>query len=322
MGKLKAVFFGTPDFSVPALEMLDQHPDIEIVGVVTMPDRPSGRGHQLRSPEVAVYAKEKKLPLYQTSNINKEEEVLSELNGKGVDVFIVLAFAQFLGSKLLKMPRLGCFNIHTSLLPKYRGAAPIQYALLNGDKETGVSIQRMVKKMDAGDIAWSHPVQVSDTETGGQLYTRLKFQAALSLNDFLEALQNDKIKFTAQDESQVSFAPTLSKKDGFLNFQSSSHAKIKNQIRALSPWPGTHCDLNGKRLKVYAIEKVSEIKLAPGQTMVDGNRLLVGCLDAVLRLSDIQIEGKKRCSDTALLNGFKSGGAKLQVKELILNQEK
>lgn len=309
MKKLKTVFLGTPDFAVPCLEVLRAHPQVELINVVTMPDRPSGRGHQLRSPEVAAYAKQHKLPLFQTPNINKEENFLKELETRKPDVFIVLAFAQFLGAKLLKLPSIGCFNIHTSLLPKYRGAAPIQYALLNGDESTGVSIQKMVKKMDAGDIVWSKEIKISPEETGGQLYTRLKFQAALCLNDFIYAVSDDKLEFEKQNEEAVSFAPTLKKENGFLDFSIKSFDQIKNQIRALDPWPGTYCYLGKKRLKVFSVSKV-ESELRPGQTSVSQGALLVGCKDATLRLEDAQIEGKKRCSDTALLNGLQNADAK------------
>ncbi|MCE3014018.1 MAG: methionyl-tRNA formyltransferase, partial [Proteobacteria bacterium] len=162
MKKLKTLFFGTPDFSVATLELLQHHPLIELLGVVSMPDRPAGRGQELKSPEVINYAKNIKIPFFQTENINKEEALLETWKNEKVDLIIVLAFAQFLGSKVLQLPLLGCFNIHTSLLPKYRGAAPIQYALWNGDTETGVSIQRMVKKMDAGNIVVSVPTPIFD----------------------------------------------------------------------------------------------------------------------------------------------------------------
>lgn len=304
MPKLSTVFFGTPDFSVPSLEMLHKRPDIHLAAVVTMPDRPSGRGHQMKSPEVAMYAKAHKIPLIQTENINKDKKALELLEAIDPDLFVVLAFAQFLGQKLLNMPKKGCFNIHTSLLPKYRGAAPIQYALLNGDESTGVSIQKMVKKMDAGDLAWSAPIKLSPDETGGQLYTRLKFQAALSLGDFIDALKAGEIDFIKQDEAKVSFAPTLKKEDGLLDFKNETTKNIKNRIRALDPWPGTYCLLNKKRLKVFSVS-ASDERLSPGEARPVDGQILVGCSDGSLRLQDVQIEGKKRSSDTALLNGLK-----------------
>ena len=312
MQKLNVIFCGTPDFSLPSLEMLHQHPHINLIGVITMPDRPAGRGQELKAPPVAEYAKSHKVPLYQVENINRENEILTELENKKIDFILVLAFAQFLGSRILNLPKLGCFNIHTSILPKYRGAAPIQYALLNGDKSTGVSIQKMVKEMDAGDIVHFHELPISKTETGGQLYARLKFQAALSTNSFIENVLANNLIFTKQDITQVSFAPTLKKEDGFLDFKNSTNEKILNQIRALAPWPGTYCFLNQQRLKIYEVE-TSNIKISPGKTCLEFGELSVGTKDGALRLLSIQLEGKKICSDHELLNGLKNKGGEINI---------
>lgn len=313
MKKLKVIFFGTPDFSVPTLELLYNHPNIEIVKVISMPDRPAGRGQKLQSPPVVEFAKTHKLPLIQTENINKDEEAFLEFNNSECDLIIVLAFAQFLGSKVLNHPKLGCFNIHTSLLPKYRGAAPIQYALLNGDNTSGVSIQKMVKKMDAGDLVHSFELPLNNNETGGQLYTRLKFQAALSMNILIEDVLSDSLQYSPQDEKNVSFAPTLKKTDGLLNFSNSNYETIHNQIRALDPWPGTFCFLNKKRLKVFEIEKDLS-KLQPGEINFESNAMLIGCVDSTIRLKRVQLEGKKACSDSELLNGLKNN-----LNEFVIN---
>lgn len=313
MKKLNVVFCGTPDFSVPTLELLHQHPHINLVGVITMPDRPAGRGQELKSPPVAEYAKSHKLPLYQVENINRDEAALAELENKKIDFILVLAFAQFLGSRILNMPKIACFNIHTSILPKYRGAAPIQYALLNGDSVTGVSIQRMVKAMDAGDLVHFHELPIAPTETGGLLYTRLKFQAALSTNTLINSVLNEKLIFTPQDPAGISFAPTLKKEDGLLNFKESKISTLQNQIRALDPWPGTYCFLNNQRLKVFEIEKLQRT-LKPGETSIEHGHLAVGTIDGTIRLASVQLEGKKICSDTELLNGLKNKGG-----EIILN---
>ncbi len=305
MKKFRVAFCGTPDFSVPTLDLLSHHPHIELVKVISMPDRPAGRGMELKSPEVISFSKENKIPFFQTENINKEPEMLLELKNLNLDFVVVLAFAQFLGSEMLNLGKMGWFNIHTSILPKYRGAAPIQYALMNGDTETGVSIQKMVKKMDAGDLVHFHTVKISPTETGGQLYTRLKFQAALAMNDLIQKMLTSELAFTPQDESQVSFAPTLKKEDGHLQFKDKTKAQILNLIRALDPWPGTYCFLNGKRLKVLEAENY-HTKITPGKSQNDLGSLVVGCLDGSLRLTQIQLEGKKPCSDRELLNGIKS----------------
>ena len=172
--KFNVVFFGTPDFSLPTLEILASHPSISLVAVVTMPDRPAGRGQELKSPPVAEFAKQHDLRLFQVDNINKSEDVLLALESMNIDFFLVLAFAQFLGSRVLSIPKLGCFNIHTSILPKYRGAAPIQYALLNGDSSTGVSIQKMVKEMDAGDLVHFDEVSIDPIDNGETLFNKLK----------------------------------------------------------------------------------------------------------------------------------------------------
>jgi methionyl-tRNA formyltransferase len=305
MKKLRVAYCGTPDFSVPALDLLANHPHIELCYVISMPDRPAGRGMELKSPEVIEYAKEKKILYFQTENINKEPAFLEELKKADLDFVVVLAFAQFLGPDMLTMGKLGCFNIHTSILPKYRGAAPIQYALWNGDTETGVSIQKMVKKMDAGDLVHFHTVPISPTENGGLLYTRLKYQAALAMNDFITKILNNKVTYVPQDESKVSFAPTLKKEDGLLLFEKKTCLEILNLIRALDPWPGTYCFLNGKRLKVLIAEPYHS-KIAPGKAKNDMGSLIVGCIDGTLRLNEVQLEGKKASSDRELLNGIKT----------------
>lgn len=306
MSILNVVFFGTPDFSVPALEILINHPNINVSAVVTMPDRPSGRGHTLHSPPVAEFAKLHKIKLFQTENINKEDDFFTFCNEKKIDFMVVLAFAQFLGSKILNQPHLGCFNIHTSLLPKYRGAAPIQYALLNGDRLTGVSIQKMVKKMDAGDIVKEHKVDIGPTETGGQLYTRLKFQAALTLNDFISDILNNSITSYSQDESLVSFAPTLQKEDGHLDFSLMSASEIFNKVRALKPWPGTFCLVNNKRFKIIDVEIVHDLKLQPNEVNIKNKKFYIGSSSDTIHIKTIQAEGKKVCTDLDFINGLQS----------------
>lgn len=312
MRKFKVVFCGTPDFSLPSLELLFNHPLVDIIGVVTMPDRPAGRGNTLQSPPVAEFAKAHKLPLVQTENINQEDVFLADMTKQGVDFFIVLAFAQFLSNKILELPKLGCFNIHTSQLPRHRGAAPIQYALLSGDEESGVSIQKMVKKMDAGDVAINHPVPVHKYETGGLLYTRLKFACSEALVELIDNLSTNNVKFTPQDESLVTFAPTLSRENGKIDFQNQTAQEIERKSRALYPWPGTWTILNGKRLKVLSLSE-STLKANPGEVNLDQGTLIVGCKTGSVRLDSIQLEGKKPCTDSDYLNGLKSSGKKIEL---------
>ncbi len=311
MNKLKVAFFGTPDITIPSLELLNDRNDIELHTIVTMPDRPAGRGNNLKSPIVAEFAKKHNINLIQSNNINKDIDKLDN----DFDLIIVFAFSQFLNSKILDLPKLGCFNIHTSLLPKYRGAAPIQYALLNGDKSTGVSIQKMVKKMDAGDIAHSLSIEIKKEWKAPELYEELKTLSQNCLNEFLNMALKNSISFKTQDESQVSFAPTIKKTDGFIDFKSSTRNDVLNKLRAFMPWPGIYCFLNKKRLKIFEIES-EPIPLDPGYCSTDFGSLAVGVLDGTLRLKEIQIEGKKACSDSELINGLKSSNT-----DVIINPE-
>ncbi len=315
--KLKTVYFGTPDFSIPTLEILANHPNIDLRLVVTMPDRPAGRGQKLTPPPVAMFAKENKISLWQTENINKEEELLKQLDNENIDLVIVLAFAQFLSEKILNIPKLGCFNIHTSLLPKYRGAAPIQHAIMNGDKVTGVSIQKMVKKMDAGDIVYFQETPIEENETGGMLYTRLKFLAGLSTTEFLKIVFENRLSFQTQDESMVSLAPSIDKKDGLLDFVNMDANTIFNRVRGLNPRPGCFftLDIDGahKRLKVFSAE-ISDYKLTAEKIFIEHGALLVGTKNGTVRLTEIQMEGKNRCSDTTFLNGI-SNHTSLKISE-------
>lgn len=310
MRKIKTIFMGTPDFSIPTLEILANHPHIQLEHIITMPSRKSGRGQKLSPPPIAKYCLENNLPFTQTVSINREEALLERFQKEQAHLIIVLAFSQFLSQKVLEIPRIGAFNIHTSLLPKYRGAAPIQYALLNGDTETGVSIQKMVKKMDAGDIVLSEPIKIRRDETGGELYTRLKYQAALSCHDFIDLILNEKLDYQKQDESLASFAPTLKKEDGFLNFKNESADSLINRVRALKPWPGTYCYLGKETLKIIEIEKTSE-KLPPGTVKASKNSLIIGTVTQGVSLRKVQIPGKKPFHIKDFLNGFK--------KEVMIN---
>lgn len=285
---------GTPDFSVPTLEILHHSPLVELMGVVSMPDRPAGRGQQLQSPAVIQYAKDEKIPFFQSENINQDQALIEQVKKMKLDFVIVLAFAQFLNQEWLSIATGKVFNIHTSLLPLYRGAAPIQAALLNGDKETGVSIQRMVKKMDAGDIAFHSKTHIAEHENGGLLSTRLKFLAALATHDFLEKLSNDTISFEEQDHSKASFASTIKRDDGFLDFSESTAETLMRKLRAYDPWPGTFCFLNQKRVKVFAMEKTTQ-RLAAGETAIGPKReLFIGTKSETLSLLTVQPEGKRK----------------------------
>jgi methionyl-tRNA formyltransferase len=304
----KTVFFGTPDFAVPTLELLHHHPQIELISVVAQPSRPAGRGLEVKDPPVIAYAKEHKLPFFQTPKLHEETTFFEQLKEQQVDLFIVLAFAQFFKTPWLKLPTLGCFNIHTSLLPQFRGAAPIQYAVLHGLKDTGVSIQHMVLKMDAGDVVIQKPMPIYPEETTPSLSTRLKFLAPLALSEFLYQLSNKSLQHTVQDESAVTLAPVITKEMGLVFFDEETFDSLDRKLRAFTPWPGLYFLSSGKRIKILKLEKVHHpLKILPTGTIdVISSTLQVGLLHKEqARLSFLQQEGKKSCSDQEFLRGLR-----------------
>lgn len=300
---LKVVFCGTPDISTECLQTLFDLPNAEVIYVISQPDRPSGRGNKLKSPEVIELANKLGLKTFQTQNINKEAEFLDELDSLKPDLFIVFAFAQFLGKRVLSLPRLGCFNIHTSLLPLYRGAAPIHYAILNGDKQTGVSIQKMVKQMDAGDICCDISVSIDQDETTESLYLKLKSLASSLLSKFISSAHGNSLSFQQQDESQASFAPTIKKDEGYIDFEAETAVAIERKIRAFTPWPGIQFLLNDKRCKILKL-KLSDKQLQPSQILLTKNALAIGCLEGSIELLTIQVEGKQAVEVSTWINGL------------------
>jgi methionyl-tRNA formyltransferase len=269
---------------------------------------------ELKSPEVIEFAKKMNLPFYQSENINKDIELQNKVTNLKPDLVLVFAFAQFLNSFWLNVAKLGCFNIHTSLLPKYRGAAPIQYAILNGDRLTGVSIQKMVKQMDAGDICYFKTIEIADSDTGGSLYTRLNYLAAIAGEEFIKLISENNLEFKPQDESLVSFAPTLKKEDGFLDFENSESNNLLNKIRAFDPWPGTYFFLTSKRIKVLECRVYPKtIKVGTIQNIMGS--LVVGTKTESLQITKLQLEGKKPTTDKELLLGWRDDLILSQTKE-------
>ncbi len=300
----KTLFLGTPEITLPFVNSLINHPDIELEAVISMPSRPFGRKQDLKDPAVIELAKEKNIPFFQTADINQELDLLEQL--KDTDLCFVFAFAQFLKKSWLNLPRRGCFNLHTSLLPRYRGAAPIQYALLNGDAETGVTLQKMVKKMDAGDIAEQETVAISTDDNSLSLSRKLSEASTIVLNRFIQNLKANKLKFIEQNESDVCFAPSLKKEDGLLSFKHKTAEEIYNQWRAFHPWPGSFCYLEKKRLKILKLSLYKSSKLTPSQCQTQMGMLIVGCKQGAVRLEQVQLEGKKMTSDTDFLRGLRT----------------
>lgn len=302
MKKFKTIFLGNSEFSIPALEVLNSHPKVDLLWAIGGLDKKRGRGPKTSPPATVEFCQARGVPSFQTANINQEVALLEQLQTRHLDLIVVLSFGQFLSPQVLSLPRLGPYNIHASLLPRYRGAAPIERAIWAGEATTGVSIQRMVSQLDAGDVVWSQEVPIRPHETGGSLRARLKFLGALALENFLEALAANTLTPRAQDDSLVCWAPKLSREDGLLDFAQESATDIERKVRALCPRPGAYCFLRGKRIKIFAVTPEAT-RPAPGQVSTDLGILLVGAKDGGLRLVEVQLEGKKRMSDSELIRG-------------------
>jgi methionyl-tRNA formyltransferase len=299
---MRIVFFGTPDFAVASLEALirDQQ---EIVAVVTAPDKPAGRGMQLQASPVKQCALTHHIPVWQPEKL-KAPEFVAQLQDAQADLFVVVAF-RMLPEVVWNMPPLGTINVHGSLLPQYRGAAPIHWAVMNGEKETGVTTFRLQHAIDTGDILLQEKLPIGPTETTGELYERMMHAGAALLVKTLHALQEGSITPQAQNlDVETKHAPKLTKQHGLIDWSKTSFA-ILNQIRGLAPMPSAYTFLNNKQLKIHQADCAEEgSNLIPGTIKTDHKTYCwVACADAWLNLDEIQLEGKKRMPIADFLRG-------------------
>ncbi len=254
---MNIIFMGTPDFSVPTLEtLINSKHDVKLV--VTQPDRPKGRKNTPVFSPVKEVALRHKIDIYQPQKI--KDENLDELRMYNPDVIVVVAFGQILSKEILELPKYGCINVHASLLPKYRGAAPIQWSILNGDKETGVTIMQMDEGLDTGDILGVKKINIDDNDTGESLFDKLSTLGGDTLLEVLDKAEKGELKPVKQDESKASYVKKLSKDMGKLDFNMDVH-EIERKIRALYPWPGTFTKINGKTLKIMEATIIDEVLL-------------------------------------------------------------
>lgn len=308
---MKCVFFGSPEFAVASLSALLQSSH-SVLGVITQPDRPAGRGLKLEPPAVKRLALENGLPILQPEKVNCEE-TYAFLEKLQPDILVVVAYGGFLGKRLLEFCRFAPVNVHPSNLPDLRGAAPMQWALLNGYKETGVSTQFMVKEMDAGDILLQVPYQIGENENAKELQDRLKIVGGDLLVKTLDGLESNSITPKKQDGTKATFAPLLTKDHGRIRFSSFSAQHIHNQVRGLFPWPGAFTHLHGKRIKVLRTV-VSEKKISgpPGTFAIEENRLFAQTKEGVLEILELQPEGKKPLLPQEFENGIQNVDRRFQ----------
>lgn len=303
---MRLIFMGTPGFAVPTLEAIHQKGH-EILAVFTQPDRPSGRGRSIAFSPVKQKAMELGIPVQQPDTL-KHRQIISNLDP---EVLVVVAYGLKLPNDILNIPKYGAVNLHPSLLPKYRGAAPINHALLNGEKTTGITSILMNSRMDAGDIILQQEVPITDEENAGELESRLAALGADLISRSLEVLKAGKTEFKKQDESLVALAPKLSSEDGHIRWERPA-IEIHNQIRGMTPRPGAYAVFKEERLKILNILtnyklQVTNYELLPGQVVAVDKNIgpVIKTLDGAVILAEVKPQGKKVMSGDEFIRGYK-----------------
>ena len=299
---MKIVFMGTPDFAVSTLESLVKGGH-EVIAAVTQPDKPKGRGKAVQYTPVKEKALEYEIPVYQPVKA-RDPEFVELLKGMNPDVIVVVAFGQLLPKAILDIPKYGCVNVHASLLPKYRGAAPIQWAVIDGEEVSGVTTMLMDEGLDTGDMLEKAEIVLDEKETGGSLFDKLSALGGELILSTLEKMENGTITRTPQGDSTTSYAKMLKKTMGEIDWNMEA-VKIERLIRGLNPWPSAYTSLKGKTVKIWSADVVAgESTGNPGRVTVTKDKLLVECGENFLSITELQLEGKKRMETAAFLRGF------------------
>jgi methionyl-tRNA formyltransferase len=304
MAKPRILFMGTPVFALPALEMISSH-NYHVIGVVTQPDRPAGRGQKEVTPPVKILAQKLGLPVFQPQKV-KDKSFLDIFYQLNPEMVVVAAFGQILPKTIIEFPKFGCLNIHPSLLPKYRGAAPLNWSIIRGETKTGVTIMLMDEGMDSGDILLQSGTPLNATETYGQLHDLLAKEGADLLMTAIEQIIAGTALRHPQDPSAVTFAPRLTKETGRINWQQSC-TDIVNLIRGLCPTPAAYTFLEEQALKIFTAEpKPGKIKEVPGTIGADTSQgLSVATADGYVIVKEVQLAGKKRMTINEFLRGYR-----------------
>ena len=299
---MRILFMGTPEFAVGTLEALI-HSRHEVVAVVTQPDRPKGRGNAVKFPPVKEAALAHGIPVLQPLKV-REPEVVEQLRAFAPDLIAVAAFGQLLPKAILEMPRYGCVNVHASLLPKYRGAAPIQWAVINGEAESGVTTMMMSRGLDKGDMLKKSVVRLDPKETGDSLHDKLAALGGPLLLETIDELEQGTIVRVPQDDAQSSYAPMLTKELGRIDWSKPAD-ELERLVRGLNSWPSAYTRLHGKTLKIWDADVVSASGGEPGKVLqADKNGLVIQAGEGALRIVLLQLEGKKRMEADAFLRGY------------------
>jgi len=308
---MKILFMGTPDFAATILKKMIQSGH-EVIGVVTQPDKQKGRGHAISFPPVKVLALENNLEVYQPVKA-REAGFVQMVREMAPEVIVVAAFGQILPKDLLDIPPYGCINVHGSLLPKYRGAAPIQYSIINGEEETGITIMYMDVHIDTGDMILQDKIPITPEETGGSLHDKLAVLGADLLIEALKQIEDGTASREKQDDSKATYVKVIDKDMGNVDFTKSA-VEIEHLIRGLNPWPSAFTMIDGKTLKLWrAAVEPTDRKAEPGVVIeVRKDSLAVMTGDGLLIIKELQLEGKKRMTADAFLRGYQiTAGTKL-----------
>ncbi len=299
---MRIVFLGTPEFAVASLNALAGHH--KVVAVFTQPDRPKGRGNQIAESPVKQAASRLGVPIFQPERIRRPENV-EALRSFAADLMVVVGYGQIIPQTVIDLPRYGILNVHASLLPKYRGAAPIQWAIANGESETGVTIMQIDEGLDTGDMLLKSAISIQPNETAPELSARLAPLGADLLMTAIRKIEGGTIQREKQNNADASYAPILKREDGRIDWARSA-IEIYNRLRGFNPWPGAYTSFRGQQLNITRARCVSGWEISSGALLVSGRRLFAGCgHDTALELLEVQPSGKKRMPVEAFLNGYK-----------------
>ncbi len=314
MAPLRIVFMGTPQFACPTLQMLIDRGE-RVVAVVTQPDRPKGRGQQTQAPPVKELAVRHGIPVLQPLKV-RAPEVIEEIRALAPDLIVVVAFGQILPKALLEIPPFGCINVHASLLPRYRGAAPINWAIINGESEAGVTTMKMDVGLDTGDMLLKRSTPIAPDDDAQSLHDRLSIIGAEAMNETLDLLKEGKLVPEKQDDSLSNYAPMLKKEDGRIDWHQEPRS-IVSRINGVTPWPGAYTTLDGKLLKLFRVRTGSGSGIPGTILAADRNGLEVACAGGSVIIGELQLEGKRRLPVGDFLAGCRLlPGTLLEAKDI------